>query len=92
MANTTGKKFGGRKKGTQNKNTTELKTAIMAAFDTVGGQDYLVGVAKDDPKTFCTLLGRVLPSELKAELSTMGEDGMPTGFKVQFVGNDTSNT
>lgn len=92
MANTTGKKFGGRKKGTPNKNTAELKAAIMAAFDEAGGQEYLVTVARDDPKTFCTLLGKVLPAELKAELSTLDEDGTPTGFKVQFIGTSSTNT
>lgn len=69
MANTTGKKFGGRKKGTPNKTTVALKTAIMNAFEEVGGQDYLVRVAKDDPKTFLTLLARVLPQELKADVT-----------------------
>lgn len=73
MANTTGKKHGGRKKGTPNKNTAALKTAIMNAFEQVGGQDYLVMVAKDDPKTFIQLLGRVLPAELKAEVEHSGE-------------------
>jgi len=61
------KKGRGRPKGAPNKTTVALKTAIMNAFTKVGGEDYLVTVAKDDPKTFCTLLGRVLPTELKAE-------------------------
>lgn len=65
----------GRKKGTPNKTTTALKTAIMNAFEKVGGEDYLVTVAKDDPKTFCTLLGRVLPAEMKAEVA--GDNGGP---------------
>jgi len=60
----------GRPKGMQNKTTVALKTAIMNAFTKVGGEDYLVKVAREDPKTFCTLLGRVLPSELKADLSS----------------------
>lgn len=56
----------GRRKGTPNKATTELKKAIMNAFNKVGGEDYLVLVAQEDPKTFCTLLGKVLPAEFKA--------------------------
>ncbi|MTI10199.1 hypothetical protein [Curvivirga aplysinae] len=66
-------KTGGRTKGTPNATTSKLKTAIMNAFEEVGGQSYLVSVAHEDPKTFCTLLGKVLPQELKAELS--GKDG-----------------
>lgn len=62
-------KTGGRKKGTPNKATTEVKTAILKAFDAAGGEKYLVRVAKEDPKTFCTLLGRVLPAELKADIN-----------------------
>jgi len=73
MANTTGKKFGGRTKGTPNKLTTSVKEAILEAFDKVGGIEYLVDIAKDDPRTFCALLGRVLP--LVAEHS--GPNGGP---------------
>lgn len=63
----------GRKKGSQNQMTLAVKTAILKAFDKVGGEDYLVTVAQEDPKTFCTLLGKVLPAELKAEFEHTGE-------------------
>ena len=33
MANTTGKKFGGRKKGTLNRNTLELRERIRMSID-----------------------------------------------------------
>ena len=62
-------KTGGRKAGTPNKVTAQVKEAILKAFDKVGGTDYLVKVAKTDPRTFCTLLGRILPAELSAEIS-----------------------
>jgi hypothetical protein len=62
-----GRKTGGRVAGTPNKNTTALKDAIMAALDTVGGQAYLERVAQEDPKTFCTLLGKVLPMQVTGE-------------------------
>lgn len=64
-----GKKTGGRKAGTPNVTTRALKDAIMHAFDTVGGENYLVSVAKDDPRTFCTLLGKVLPLQVNGNLS-----------------------
>jgi len=54
----------GRAKGTPNKTTKLLKDAILNAFDRAGGEDYLLGVAKADYKTFCTLLGRVLPQQV----------------------------
>ena len=64
-------KTGGRVAGTPNKTTVKVKEAILHAFDEVGGYQYLVGVALRDPRTFCTLVGRVLPSELS------GPDGSP---------------
>ena len=62
-------KLGGRRRGTPNTHTAALKDAIFAAFDAVGGHNYLVTIAREDPRTFCSLLGRVLPSELRAEIA-----------------------
>ena len=59
----------GRVKGVPNKATAALKDAILNAFTKVGGEDYLVTVAREDPRTFCTLLGKVLPMQVT------GEDG-----------------
>ena len=64
------KKTGGRKKGTPNKVTTSVKEAIMKAFDELGGEKYLVEVAKQDHRTFCSLLGRVLPKEISTNIHT----------------------
>ena len=58
-------KKGGRAKGTPNKATVKVKEAILNAFEEVGGEKYLVIVAKEDPRTFCTLLGKVMPAEMK---------------------------
>ena len=57
-------KAGGRDKGVTNKLTVTVKEAIAQAFDEVGGVDYLKQVATDDPKTFCTLLGKLLPLQI----------------------------
>lgn len=40
----------------------------MGAFEAAGGQEYLLRVAKEDAKTFCTLLAKVLPAEIKADI------------------------
>ena len=61
----------GRRPGQQNHTTVKVKEAILKAFDQVGGHQYLIGIALTDPRTFCTLVGRVLPSELS------GPDGSP---------------
>jgi hypothetical protein len=57
----------GRKPGVQNKTTLAVKQAILHAFDEVGGTAYLVEVARNDHKTFCTLLGRILPRDLTVD-------------------------
>jgi hypothetical protein len=63
-------KTGGRQKGTPNKTTSKLKEAVLNAFEQVGGTGYLVKVAQEDPKTFVTLLGKLLPAEMKADISS----------------------
>ncbi len=67
-----GKKYGGRVKGTPNKVTAEVKKAILAAFDQAGGVDYLARVAREDAKTLCALLGKLVPAEVNSELSATG--------------------
>ena len=56
-----GKKTGGRVKGVPNKLTTDVRKAIIAAFDMVGGAEYLRTLATTDPKAFCALLGKTVP-------------------------------
>ncbi len=54
-------KSGGRQKGSLNKLKLEVKEAIAAAFDEVGGKDYLIKLAASDPRTFCALVGKIVP-------------------------------
>ena len=84
----TGKKTGGRVKGTPNKTTALLKEAIIAAAERTGedgaGKDGLMGycsfLATKEPKAFAQLLGKVLPMQLT------GEDGGPVKVtQVQLV-------
>lgn len=61
----------GRPKGSKNKTTVELKTMILNALDSAGGERYLAERAAD-PRTasaFLTLVGKVLPLQLT------GKDG-----------------
>ncbi len=67
----------GRAKGIPNKTTTLLKEAIIKAAETSGedksGKGGLIGyctfLAKEEPKAFAQLLGKVLPMQIA------GEDG-----------------
>lgn len=54
----------GRAKGTPNALTVSIREAIEHAFDELGGASYLVHVGKQDPRTFCALLGKLLPTKL----------------------------
>lgn len=57
----------GRPKGVPNKTTTAVKEAVLAALDRVGGVDYLARQAEENPTAFMTLVGKVLPLDVKAE-------------------------
>ena len=63
----TGKKTGGRQKGTPNKLTANVKQAIEKAFDKVGGPEYLARQAEENPVAFMTLLGKVLPTQVTGD-------------------------
>lgn len=54
----------GRPKGLPNKVTQSVKEAIERAFEKLGGMDYLVHVGQTDPRTFCALLSKLLPTKL----------------------------
>ena len=75
-----GCKTGGRKKGTPNKLTAEIKDAVEKAFVAVGGSRYLEKIAAEHPAVFCTLLAKVLPRQM--ELS--GPDGEPNRMIVEI--------
>ena len=69
---------GGSRKGIPNKLTADVRAMILAALDDAGGEEYLVQQARDNPKAFMSLLGRLMPTQvvgkddtpLSAELST----------------------
>lgn len=59
-----------RPHGSKNKITRDMKEIIFQAFEKAGGVDYLVTVARRNPAAFLTLLGRIVPAEIKAELTS----------------------
>lgn len=60
-----GERRGGRKAGTPNKVTGALKDMILQALANVGGTEYLMTQATANPNAFLTLVGRVLPLQVK---------------------------
>jgi hypothetical protein len=67
-----GTRWGGRQKGTPNKLTVGVKDALRTAFTEAGGVEYLVEVAKSEPRVFCALLAKLLPG--KGELRSGGTE------------------
>ena len=68
---TKGYKTGGRKKGTPNKLTRELRQMIWRALADAGGVGYLAAQAEKNPSAFLALLGTVWPRQVA------GRDGGP---------------
>lgn len=64
----------GRKKGSTNKVTGELKEMILQALDNKGGVKYLEAQADANPTAFLSLVGKVLPMTVQGT----GEDGAIT--------------
>lgn len=60
-----GERRGGRQKGTPNRVTGALKDMILQALANVGGVEYLEKQADAQPGHFMSLVGRVLPLQVK---------------------------
>ncbi len=59
---------GGSRKGVPNKLTFELKTMIEGALQDAGGQEYLKRQATESPAAFLSLVGKLLPKDINANL------------------------
>ena len=71
----------GRKAGQVNKTTKAVKEALQEAFDRLGGVSALTTWAKNEPTEFYKLWAKMLPTEVKAKVETVGD--IPIG-KVQI--------
>ena len=59
----------GRPRGAQNRMSADVKAMILGALDELGGQDYLVTQARENPTAFLSLVGKILPKEIKADVA-----------------------
>ncbi len=62
-----GRKTGGRQVGSVNKVTGLLKDMILQALANAGGDVYLTEQAQKNPNAFLSLVGRVLPLQVKQD-------------------------
>lgn len=61
----------GRPKGAANKATKAIKDMIEGALSDVGGQQYLARQAEENPAAFLSLVGKVLPKQIEADINVM---------------------
>ena len=59
----------GRKKGTPNKTTRDLRETIVEAFYKAGGVSYLIEQSTANPQAFMGLMGKVIPKEIEASVT-----------------------
>lgn len=59
-----GFKSGGRRPGSPNKVTQDLRAMIEGALDDLGGRKWLVRAAAENPAAFLTLVGKLLPRDV----------------------------
>ena len=63
-----GERRGVRRAGTPNKIPAALKEMIREALDRAGGVDYLQKQATENPTAFLSLVAKVLPKDVRAEV------------------------
>jgi len=90
MANTTGKKFGGRKKGTPNKNAAQAREAIsMFVENNVHRfEEWLDKIAEENPEKAFTLLQSLLeyhmPKISRIEQQQLDKNGKPADPSISL--------
>jgi len=80
----------GRPKGASNKSTKAVKGALQEAFDGLGGVPSLIDWAKSEPTEFYKLWTKLLPAEVKAEVTQVGES--PVGkIQIEVISANPAN-
>ena len=78
-------KSGGRKAGVPNKTTRAVKDAMMRALEATaedGGEEFFASLRDSDPKTFATLVGKLIPTQTHVS----GDDGGPVVVIRDYTG------
>ena len=79
----------GRPKGAPNKNTQAIKDMLLASLDAVGGQSYFMRQAEENPNAYMSLIGKIIPAEVKNQIT--GADGGPVQHSVKVSFGDDSS-
>ncbi len=60
------------RKGSPNKITAQIKDMVRQAIDNLGGVEYFMWAAKEEPRAFLGLVAKMMPAHLKAEIEQKG--------------------
>ena len=75
----------GRPKGTRNKLTTQVRSAIEGALNAGdGAEEFFIKLKEEDPRTFCNAVVKLLPVQVEADLRGQVDNNIT----VTFVGSN----
>ena len=64
---------GGRPKGSANKIGQELQAMLRASLSRVGGIEYLVKQAEENPAAYMTMISKLMPKQVEAQVTHDGD-------------------
>ena len=77
----------GRPRGSQNKINREIRELIREALDQEGGSQYLRQAARENPAAFLSLVGRLVPAEIKGVIESDVVINVVTGISADAPGS-----
>lgn len=80
-----GRKTGGRKKGSVNKLTGDVRQSIISVYEKIGGDEAFATWAKQNPRDFYPLYAKLAPKEVELGGTVRLED-------IVAGGDDPNNT
>lgn len=78
-------KVGGRKPGSLNKSTRSVRDALVRALEATaedGGEEFFTDLRDSDPKTFATLVSKLIPNQTHIT----GDEGGPVVVFRDYTG------
>lgn len=78
----------GRPKGSPNKLGGEIQAMLKTSLSRAGGIDYLVQQSRENPAAYMSLIGKLLPRQLQAQVTHDGE--ILKSIEVVFRGSSSS--
>lgn len=75
----------GRPKGVPNKLNAQVKDMVRQALEDAGGVKYLVKQADENPTAFMTLVGKLLPIDLNANVNDKRTSAMTDDELEKYI-------